>query len=167
MIKSGKPGFPEIEWMITDISSVAGLKNAFDHIISVIDPGKDLYFTHWSHLKIQCMDVVNELCVWPPHISHIKEILEFSNKFKTGDKVLIHCHGGISRSTVVAIGLLVKFGYSPLMAISMVESLRPQMYPNELIAKLFDQALSRNDILKAVKKFQQQIQERDLIYNYE
>jgi len=71
----------------------------------------------------------------------IQDILEFTTSLVSSDKLLVHCHAGISRSTAVACGVLCQHGLSPEEAIKHVLSVRKQAFPNKYILKLFDEIL--------------------------
>jgi len=68
----------------------------------------------------------------------IQEILEFTAPLKYGDKLLVHCTVGVSRSPAVAIGILCQHGLTPNEAVKQVCSICPSAVPNEHILKLFD-----------------------------
>ncbi|MDM8558892.1 hypothetical protein [Candidatus Parabeggiatoa sp. HSG14] len=89
----------------------------------------------------------------------IKDILEFTTSLQSTDKLLIHCHSGISRSTAVACGILCQHGLLPCKAIQHVLSIRPQANPNPHVLKIFDKILGFKGELvataiKEVDKFQ-------------
>jgi predicted protein tyrosine phosphatase len=73
--------------------------------------------------------------------SQIEDILEFTTPLQPSDKLLVHCHAGISRSTAVACGVLCQHGLMPKLAVRYVFSIRPQAFPNSHIITLFDQIL--------------------------
>jgi predicted protein tyrosine phosphatase len=68
----------------------------------------------------------------------IQEILKFTAPLKYGDKLLVHCTVGVSRSPAVAIGILCQHGLTPNEAVKQVCSICPSAVPNEHIIKLFD-----------------------------
>jgi len=68
----------------------------------------------------------------------IQEILKFTAPLKSGDKLLVHCTVGVSRSPAVAIGILCQHGLTPNEAVKQVCSICPSAVPNEHILKLFD-----------------------------
>ncbi len=71
----------------------------------------------------------------------IQEILDFTAQLKSTDKLLVHCHAGISRSTAVACGILCQHGLTPTEAVKYVLSIREQAFPNQHVIKLFDDIL--------------------------
>ena len=63
----------------------------------------------------------------------VARILDYASRFTGQERVLVHCTAGISRSTAVAILVLVQHGMAPERAFSHVARLRPAMSPNMLI----------------------------------
>jgi len=73
--------------------------------------------------------------------NEMKDILEFTKPLISTDKLLVHCHAGISRSTAVACGVLCQHGLTPSEAVKYVLSVRPIAFPNQHILTLFDELL--------------------------
>jgi predicted protein tyrosine phosphatase len=71
----------------------------------------------------------------------ILDILEFTAPLQSEDKLLVHCHAGISRSTAVACGVLCQHGLHPNESIKYILSIRPQALPNKHVLTLFDDIL--------------------------
>lgn len=76
-----------------------------------------------------------------PTIDHVKEALSHLTNLTDSDKILIHCHAGVSRSTAIAIAALVQNGVDPAEAIDQIEEIRPCLWPNQLIIKHADDYL--------------------------
>lgn len=56
------------------------------------------------------------------------------NYLQSGDKVLIHCHKGQSRSVSVAVGAISRLkGISPSEALDLIENNRPEVDPDDLL----------------------------------
>jgi len=90
-----------------------------------------------------------------PTTEDIEKILEFGRVVTPSDQILVHCHGGVSRSTATAIVLQVQQGATPEEAIRATGQVRPQMWPNELITDLADPLLNMEGRLaKAVRDWQ-------------
>ena len=89
----------------------------------------------------------------PPEPAHIAEILAFGRSLPNDPPVrlLIHCFGGISRSTATAILLLAQRdpGRDPGEIIAEVVRRRPQAWPNLRIIELGDELLGRQGSLVA------------------
>jgi predicted protein tyrosine phosphatase len=77
----------------------------------------------------------------PPTLPQIQDILEFTAPLKSTDKLLVHCHAGISRSTAVACGVLCQHGLTPNEAVKSVLSIRKLALPNKQVLTLFDEIL--------------------------
>ena len=75
----------------------------------------------WYHMPITDGDPPDErfIAAWPVFGRELLDIL------KNGDRVVIHCRGGLGRTGTVACLLLMEFGTSPLGALEMVRSCRP------------------------------------------
>lgn len=144
------------ELKISCKSTAYCISNIWDatHVISLLDCGIEPDFYWGKHLILHMNDIVKPNSINSPNFEHISKILNFTNYLNNNDRILIHCHAGISRSVAVAIGIMVQHGYKPEEAIQYCIKIRPQMYPNELIAHIFDIILDRNDIENAVLKFQ-------------
>lgn len=71
----------------------------------------------------------------------LTDILNFTATVAPGDRLLVHCYAGISRSTAVACGVLCQHGYTPAQAVAQVQALRALAIPNPYLLALFDQLL--------------------------
>ena len=80
----------------------------------------------------------------PPTIEDVKGILGFVAKIPVGDRLLIHCWAGRSRSTASAIAIHISRGISIENAFRSVEGSRtyPDFCPNQLIIKHADALLN-------------------------
>lgn len=88
-----------------------------------------------------------------PSRENLERILEFSKTFEDDDRVLIHCHAGISRSTATAIAVLIQHGMSVPDAYDHAFSIRPHMNPNTLIIGFADDLLGCNGELVAYHRY--------------
>ena len=77
----------------------------------------------------------------PATLPQIQDILEFTAPLEPTDKLLVHCHAGISRSTAVACGVLCQHGLTPSEAVKYVLSIRKLAFPNKPVLTLFDEIL--------------------------
>lgn len=74
----------------------------------------------WLHLPIvdlQAPGASFDAC-WPPAARRVRECI-----FE-GNRVLVHCRGGLGRAGTVAACILVEFGAAPVVAIDIVRSAR-------------------------------------------
>ena len=70
-----------------------------------------------------------------------------------GDRLLVHCHAGKSRSPAMAIGILVAAGLTPRAALDHVKSLRPFIIPNRLMIRMLDDLLQQEgELLRVIEE---------------
>jgi predicted protein tyrosine phosphatase len=119
------------------------------HIISMVDPGVQILFSCENHLVLHLHDVESQLMEsWVlPNEHHLDSILEFSKDLQDGDRLLVHCHQGISRSTSAAIGIMIQHGMDAEAAYRHVESVRDILLPNGLITRMIDNRFGLNNAL--------------------
>lgn len=121
------------------------------HIISLInDAGPDFAAStmdrqHNQHIIENFHDVedrANDEYVVPSR-QQINGILEEVASWQLDDssKLLIHCTAGKSRSTAIALAVLVQAGMTPADALAKVKLLSPAMFPNRLITEYADDYL--------------------------
>ena len=111
------------------------------HIISMVDPGVQIQFTCTNHLVLHLHDVESQLMEsWVlPNKQHLDALLDFSRDLRPGDRLLVHCHQGLSRSTSAAIGIMLQHGMDAEAAYRYVEAARDILLPNGLITKMLDE----------------------------
>jgi predicted protein tyrosine phosphatase len=77
------------------------------HAISLLPPGEDaeLQLPHGcAYLRLDMHDVVSgNAGDIPPSEKHVRQLAAFASGLKPDSSLLIHCQGGISRSTAAAI----------------------------------------------------------------
>ena len=89
-----------------------------------------------------------------PTRGHVRDALAHCAGLGPDERVLIHCHAGISRSPAMAIGVLVQAGASPAEALAAVARIRPHCIPNRLVIRYLDEALGlRGTLVEAVRGF--------------
>lgn len=76
-----------------------------------------------------------------PTRDHVREVLKHTAGLAAGDRLLVHCHAGKSRSPAMAIGILVQSGMTPEEAYQQVKQVRPELIPNRLMIQYIDEAL--------------------------
>lgn len=129
----------------------------FDKVISLVDPGIEIQ-TLSNHCIIRCDDISSDVVSSPegitisgytiPQPHHVEEFLKFSSRFTEDEKIFIHCHAGISRSTAAAILVLCQHGFTPENSITKIESIRPILWPNDRIIRFGDQILGLDGALE-------------------
>lgn len=122
-----------------------------DHVISLLESKGErsrMPLACNSHLKVNFDDIIQPRTDGEPGVvpgeEHIRQILEFAKKFQTGERVLVHCVAGVSRSPAVAIGVLCSLGWDIDKAFDYIQEIRPQLSPNEKVLEHFDNLLGLN-----------------------
>lgn len=123
-----------------------------DKIVSLVDPpaARNLEPDE-NHIVIPVHDIDQKMEGWIyPDENHIREVLRFTQDIKEDDKVLVHCHAGVSRSTAMAIGILIQHGMTAQEAVDYVFEIRECAWPNGLIIEILDKELNQNGELSKV-----------------
>jgi predicted protein tyrosine phosphatase len=81
---------------------------------------------------------------------HIQRALEHTAGLTENDRLLVHCKAGISRSTAMAIGIMIQHGMSPAQAFLHVQDVRPILLPNRLMIEFIDQHFELDGELEAI-----------------
>jgi predicted protein tyrosine phosphatase len=122
-----------------------------DYIISILDPNKFRNFQklHDNHIIVRFEDTehpdeqeleqmtkeVKLALIWATVVKKIDPIK---------DKLLIHCHAGVSRSAAIAWLLLVHSGMDKQKAFQQLYINRPQIDPNTTVIGIGDSLLKTN-----------------------
>lgn len=130
------------------------------HIISIVnDAGPDFPASlidrqHDDHYIFNFHDVEDRESsdYVVPTRKDIQEILEISSMVPPEGRLLVHCTAGKSRSTAMAIGILIQSGKSPQEAFDFVKTLQPAMFPNRLMIEYVDDYLRLDGQLITVVK---------------
>lgn len=77
-------------------------------------------FIEWHHLPIRDVDIPDAAfeSVWPGHAARLRALVA------AGNRVLVHCRGGLGRAGMVAARLLVEMGSHPEAAIAAIRQAR-------------------------------------------
>ena len=132
------------------------------HIISIInDAGPGWGATtidrqHDNHVIYNFHDVEDDQAdgLVLPSKPVMQDILDTAAYWELNDdsRLLVHCTAGKSRSTAVAIAVLVQHGVPIAEAINRVNLLSPAMFPNRLMIELLDECLGLNgELISEVK----------------
>jgi predicted protein tyrosine phosphatase len=127
-------------------------KDWADAVVSLIDPDLETLsiFGETDHLVVHMHDTQVITDPWSPKIEDVQQVFDFCQSHQN---ILVHCHGGISRSTAMSIGLLVRDGVSVVDAVNLVHFWSPNMSPNYLILAHVDSILNLSGTLvPAVKQ---------------
>ncbi len=75
-----------------------------------------------------------------PTRAHLDAVLAVGASMRPGERLLIHCLAGMSRSTAAAIAVLVQAGHAADAAFEAIRRLRePTFWPNQVLIRLADQ----------------------------
>lgn len=135
---------------------------AVTHVLSILDPGfpEPADFASYGphkRLTLRFDDIIAPLpgCLLPER-HHIEALLEFGKGLAATvddplNRVLVHCHAGISRSTASMMILLAEA--RPAAAeddlFAHIREIRPQAWPNSRMIGLADELLGREGRLVA------------------
>lgn len=115
------------------------------HVVSLLGPDVKMTQRIPAHLILRFDDVADPShSDQPPTREHVREILRFTKDIPAGSKLLVHCHAGQSRSTAIAIGVLIQHGMEADAAWEHVREQRSFMLPNPLICEFLDVELGLN-----------------------
>ena len=91
------------------------------------------------HLHVQVNDV-GHAAHWAlrPTPEHLQTVLQFTEDLTDEDRLLVHCFAGQSRSTAIAIGILLQHGMDHQQAFEHVASIRDILLPNTLFIQHID-----------------------------
>jgi len=134
------------------------------HIISIINdagpnwPGTHIDRQHNNHIIQNFHDVEDDDPeeydgLVAPTRKNMQDLIDEVRTWELDEdsKVLIHCSAGKSRSTAIALAVLVLHGMSPADALAKVKLLSPAMCPNRLMTGFLDDVIGANgELLKTV-----------------
>lgn len=136
------------------------------HVVSLIDRGYPTVFPPMGdhHLVLRVDDVeADHGTLVAPTAADLTAVLAFTAGLTDGDRLLIHCHAGVSRSTAAALAVCVQHGATPEDAIGRIHGLRDCMYPNQTLVRLTDAHFGLNGSLTALVTTWKQEQGSQLI----
>ena len=123
--------------------------------------GDLLHAEHWDHLislgrvnpcgmnkpkralRLTFDDIEEESCASimagyvPPTDDDVRAVVDFAREIRAGDRVLLHCAQGISRSTAAAMIVLMVHGMTHFEALTEVRRIRPCARPNTLMLAIY------------------------------
>lgn len=143
---------------IMDLLGARKLKRRFDAVISLQDPhckrGELLRFAKQPaprHLRLRFDDIeVEGIGVTAPQESHVAVVLAFARSLN--GTLLVHCHGGVSRSGAMSYALLADL-LGPGReeeALDQLLAQRPVVVPNGRVVRYADKVMQRGGALLAV-----------------
>ena len=109
-------------------------------IIGLVAPGHKEYAQSFygdvDHLVVECNDIdIDQEVMKPPTMDHIMEIINYAGEMSDDDRVLVHCHAGVSRSTAGALAVLLTRGETVEDAIQHIIDIRPVASTNRLMVR--------------------------------
>lgn len=107
-------------------------------IVSLTGTETLYYGPHHLHVRVDDVGFVGHN-VRSPSKAHLSEVFAFTADLRSRDRLVVHCHVGQSRSTAVAIGIMMQHGMDYKQAFDHVESVRSVLMPNPLFIKLIDE----------------------------
>jgi predicted protein tyrosine phosphatase len=122
-------------------------KTGATHVLSLLDPGKRPFLHPKTPLQNWRLwlfeDVIDPSYDRAPKKEQVAEILEWAATLPNDAVLLVHCEAGISRSTAMALAILVQHhGLDQInRCVDLLFGVRPEAAPNPLIAKYADDIL--------------------------
>lgn len=122
---------------ITDLIEVMSIYKEYDHVISIIDPFYKFKLKAKSHIKVRFYDTVNpEEQELRKMTRGVHDILYWTKNISPEDKILVHCHAGVSRSSAIAWLIKIQQGCEPKQAFEELYVSRPYIWPNYMVMKI-------------------------------
>jgi predicted protein tyrosine phosphatase len=107
-------------------------------IVSLTGDAELYYGPHHLHIQVNDVSFIAQHLIHPMP-EHLHQILAFTKDLTAADRLLVHCFAGQSRSTAVAIGILIDHGMSYREAFDHVASVRGLLLPNQLFIQHIDE----------------------------
>jgi predicted protein tyrosine phosphatase len=140
------------------------------HLLSIIDPdwGEDIpaidAFAPRHQMSLRFHDVIEPAPDrLAPSRDDVARLLAFGRLLAPGDHLLVHCHGGISRSTAAAALILAQAhpDWPAREVLAAVVELRPRAWPDLRVLEFGDELLGRGgEIIAAVAPIYLRVLER-------
>lgn len=131
----------------SEVAKVTEKVNA-THVISLLDPGESRPILHHSTslqnwLLVNFSDVHEIFNHNAPTEEDIEKVLKWAKKLPDDVILLVHCYAGVSRSTAMAMAILVQYYGNDKIdeCIKMIHEVRPQSCPNPLVTEFADKYL--------------------------
>lgn len=127
------------------------IDNGVTHIVSLLDPGHDVdHGLNAEHFVMQFEDAMDAETSGAPTVKQVQIVLDWVRaNTNSQSRLLVHCHGGVSRSTAMAVAILIQSGSSVENAIAEIRRQRPVFCPNNLISEFADRILGMDGQLHA------------------
>lgn len=120
------------------------------HIVSALGRADAIPSMGDHHLVMTFDDteVVDDTGKWVAMTrADMERVFEFTSTLGEGDRLLVHCRAGKSRSTAILMGVLMQHGMTADEAFTAVLTIRPVAIPNRLIVEHIDDILDTGGAL--------------------
>lgn len=136
---------------VASLDEARTLHNEFDVVISAGVRRDEVPWNHSAHIVRTFHDGLTGR--GRATLGAIAALLTFGSR-RTGS-TLVHCHRGQSRSTAVAIGLMVQAGATPSEAVQQLKAQHPAdraFTPNALVLSHVEAVLGMDDLVKDIAR---------------
>lgn len=123
-------------------------------IVSIIDPEQESPNFDGDHLVLRFHDIAHGYSVGsrfqPPFGGHIHRLIEFAREFTPHDRVMVHCHMGVSRSPAAVLIIAAALTGSADVALATLQAVIPSglFEPNTRMVSLADRQLRMGGALE-------------------
>jgi predicted protein tyrosine phosphatase len=116
------------------------------HVVTLLDPHHAIIWDPLNNNLVIGFDDIegDQLDRTKPEQHHLEQVLDFTKDLTDMDRLVVHCRLGQSRSTAVAIAVLMQHGLPYEIAFNEIEKIRPVLHPNQQIVRLTDDIFSLN-----------------------
>ena len=141
---------------ITGVRRARRIKRQFDAVITIEDPQAPIRWQLRFHqlpqpihllLTFEDLDQAHQGIVTATE-DHVAHAIVFGRQFEA-DRLLIHCHAGIARSTAIALAIIAdRLGPGrEADALEQMLQLQPEAVPNLVVVRHADKLLNRRGAL--------------------
>lgn len=136
---------------ITSLANMPNLIRRFDieYLVSIVDadgqPPTPTEISSSRHHRCVVDDIVEtQPGKIVPRTEHIRDLIEFLDAWDSESSLLIHCMGGVSRSTAAALIAHTLKTSDPKQSATALRLAAPYAWPNQRIVSLADSILGLN-----------------------
>lgn len=138
--------------MVCNLDEANKIHAEFATVITAGPRRSEITWQHPHHIVRSFYDVTDRHARGAVTEADVRALLTFG---AGRDSVLVHCHRGESRSTAVAVGLMVQAGATPGEAVSLLLSAHPNsrpFIPNPLVMMHVEAVLGRAGLVAEVAR---------------
>ncbi len=168
----GSPGFMQPNLAIHHVCGLDELRlaplSSADRVVSILDPWApmpdELRSIAAPVLVLRFNDVIDARDATAPRAAHIRELLAFDAGAHEGERLVVHCTAGISRSTgALAVLLAARHPELDDEVFAAIRTIRPIAWPNSLVVSLGDELLGRRGALLSALHRHHEVQRRNYL----